>query len=343
MANLGDIKTSSDYQVLKQAPLDYRLKKKTKADLINPESWPKDGSTIYVYPTMLVGIEDTGEIYKLIDTSKIFDADYSGWELLGSGGGQGASAEEIYIGSTEPIDSKYKVWINPDENPEGSDNPGGSGETSNSGIAYVNIPMEGELTEEQIAENAEAFKKITSGEAIMMLTYVDEMGKNIVLPDLFAYDETTIAFVDTQHHSYYNGTTISKVRHIDIVGFLDNTGVVDFYITEEEESPTPASNGPLRVWLAEGDAVIDDNKISENIATYNSIVEGKSGSVVFMMEYREADGSVYRASYNVSVYESAPGEVYLSHGSIMYTEDGLANEFITAVLYPDGTTEIIAA
>ena len=93
MANLGDIKTSSDYQVLKQAPLDHRLKKKTKADLINPELWPKDGSTIYVYPTMLVGIEDTGEIYKLIDTSKIFDADYSGWELLGSGGEQGGSSE----------------------------------------------------------------------------------------------------------------------------------------------------------------------------------------------------------------------------------------------------------
>lgn len=85
MGHLGDIKTSVDYQVLKQGPMDARLKKKRKSDLINIEAWPHESNTIYIYKTMLVGIEETGEIYKLIDPAKMFEPDYSGWELLGSG------------------------------------------------------------------------------------------------------------------------------------------------------------------------------------------------------------------------------------------------------------------
>ena len=118
MANLGDIKTSSDYQVLKQAPLDCRRKKKTKADLINPKSWPKDGNTIYVYPTMLVGIEDTGEIYKLIDVSKIFNADYSGWKLFegnsGGGGGGGADINPELLEAFIPLSRDFSDDFNND-------------------------------------------------------------------------------------------------------------------------------------------------------------------------------------------------------------------------------------
>ena len=84
MANLGDIKIALDYQVQKQGPLDARLTRKTKSELIDINAWPHEGNVVYVYKTMLVGIEDTGETYKLIDPSKMFESDYSGWELVNS-------------------------------------------------------------------------------------------------------------------------------------------------------------------------------------------------------------------------------------------------------------------
>ena len=84
MANLGDIKIALDYQVQKQGPLDARLTRKTKSELIDINAWPHEGNVVYVYKTMLVGIEDTGETYKLIDPSKMFESDYSGWKLVNS-------------------------------------------------------------------------------------------------------------------------------------------------------------------------------------------------------------------------------------------------------------------
>ena len=97
MAHLGDIKISADYEVLKQGPLDVRSKKNTKYDLINPEMWASDGDTIYVYPSMLVGIEDTGNIYVLKDRSKMFEPDFSGWQLLGGEGGTSADFTELEV------------------------------------------------------------------------------------------------------------------------------------------------------------------------------------------------------------------------------------------------------
>lgn len=122
----------------------------------------------------------------------------------------------------------------------------------------------------------------------------------------------------------------------------DAVKAVEDKVSALEESGT-GGGGPLRVWVNEGDAILDDDKISENVATYNSIAEGTSGSVVFMAEYMEDDGSVSRGSYAVTVYETFPGGVSLAHGSRIYTGDGVEDVFINAVLYPDGTTEITIA
>lgn len=123
----------------------------------------------------------------------------------------------------------------------------------------------------------------------------------------------------------------------------DAVKAVEDKVTALEENGTGGGSGALRVWVNEGDAILDDDKISENVATYNSIAEGTSGSVVFMAEFMEDDGSVFIVSYAVTVYETFPGGVSLAHGSIIYTGDGVENLLINAVLYPDGTTEITIA
>ena len=222
----------------------------------------------------------------------------------------------------------------------GEDQPSEGG----SAIAYVNIPMEGELTEEQIAENAEAYSKIASGEAIMMLTYVDEVGKNIVPPDLFVYDETTIAFVATQHNSYYIGTTISKVQHVDIVGFLDNTGVVDVYITEEDESSTSASNGPLRVWINEvmgGENTPE--QIEENIATFRAMWGEKPQQAIFS-GVMGLGGYPMMIAKPVEAYrlisEDGVNMISMTYRDIVDQGNGLESMEIYVYLNEDGTVAI---
>lgn len=81
----GNIKTSANYDVKAQKPLDGRAVRPTKADLIKKESWSSDGSTVYVYEGMQVYVQDEKKTYYLKDLSKMFATDFSGWELMGTG------------------------------------------------------------------------------------------------------------------------------------------------------------------------------------------------------------------------------------------------------------------
>ena len=79
---MADFKLSANIEVRKQAPLDDRLTKIKKTDLIKPESWASDNGTYYVYPYMVVGTQDG--LFMLMDVNKLLDADYSGWKRVGS-------------------------------------------------------------------------------------------------------------------------------------------------------------------------------------------------------------------------------------------------------------------
>lgn len=81
----GNIKTSANYDVKAQKPLDGRAVRPTKADLIKKDSWSYDGSTVYAYEGMQVYVQDEKKTYYLKDLSKMFASDFSGWELMGTG------------------------------------------------------------------------------------------------------------------------------------------------------------------------------------------------------------------------------------------------------------------
>lgn len=79
---MADFKLSANIEVRKQAPLDDRLAKMTKADLIKPESWASDNGTYYVYKYMIVGTADG--LFMLMDVNKLLDEDFSGWKRIGN-------------------------------------------------------------------------------------------------------------------------------------------------------------------------------------------------------------------------------------------------------------------
>lgn len=80
--NLGVASISTNFQVKYAGAIDPRVLVDTKTDLINPDSWPHEGETYYVYNGLIVAVVDTHSIYMLVDSTKITQSDYSGWAQL---------------------------------------------------------------------------------------------------------------------------------------------------------------------------------------------------------------------------------------------------------------------
>ncbi|MBO5217539.1 MAG: hypothetical protein J6B41_07340 [Alistipes sp.] len=77
--NKGTFNFAANLQVKLQELLDPRGGVTTKAELINKETFPYDGDTIYMKEGMLVSVSQTHEVYMLISLENIFAPDYSGW------------------------------------------------------------------------------------------------------------------------------------------------------------------------------------------------------------------------------------------------------------------------
>lgn len=80
--NKGTFKFAATLEVQSANALDPRGVVNTKAELINKETWPYEGETIYVYNCMQVAVVEEKAVYMLIDPSKILESDYSGWKKI---------------------------------------------------------------------------------------------------------------------------------------------------------------------------------------------------------------------------------------------------------------------
>lgn len=80
--NKGTFQFAANFEVKLQGALDPRILVDNKSELINKETWPYDGDTIYVYNGLLVAVAADKAIYMLVDKDKILRADYSGWKQM---------------------------------------------------------------------------------------------------------------------------------------------------------------------------------------------------------------------------------------------------------------------
>lgn len=98
--NKGNLNLAANFQVKIQEALDPRLVVENKVDLINKNTWPSDGDTLYVYEGMVVSVSSEKSLYTLTDISKILNSDYSGWLKIG------ATDSEISDVSTNAVQNK---------------------------------------------------------------------------------------------------------------------------------------------------------------------------------------------------------------------------------------------
>ena len=88
-------------EVRAQQNIDKRTIKDTLDDLTNIDTYPHDGSTVYMKNGMVVSVVETGDLYMLIDVNKITDKN-EGWKrLTGVAGGEsvfdGGNALSRYV------------------------------------------------------------------------------------------------------------------------------------------------------------------------------------------------------------------------------------------------------
>lgn len=85
--NKGTFKFAANFEVKAAEALDPRVVVESKLELIQSNTWPSDGNTLYIYEGMIVGVSEEKAIYMLIDKANALNTDYSGWHKIGSGGG----------------------------------------------------------------------------------------------------------------------------------------------------------------------------------------------------------------------------------------------------------------
>lgn len=90
--NKGTFAFSANFEVKMQALLDPRGGVTNKSELINKETFPYDGDTIYMKEGMLVTVSSEQSVYMLVDLENILSDDYSGWKRIDSG-----SAEQVEV------------------------------------------------------------------------------------------------------------------------------------------------------------------------------------------------------------------------------------------------------
>ena len=128
--NKGTFNLSANFQVKMQEALDPRMVVEKKSDLINKETWPYDGNTLYLYRGMVVGVAEESKLYILSDVSKALNADYSGWVQIGGNGGNVPEdvdtrltiveqSNKVTLTKVEELEGKVDI-LNGDETVEGS-------------------------------------------------------------------------------------------------------------------------------------------------------------------------------------------------------------------------------
>lgn len=81
--NKGTFQFAANFEVRAAEALDPRVVVSTKSELINKETWPSDGDTLYLYEGLIVAVADEGKVYMLTSVANALAADYSAWKEIG--------------------------------------------------------------------------------------------------------------------------------------------------------------------------------------------------------------------------------------------------------------------
>lgn len=217
---------------------------------------------------------------------------------------------------------------------------GGSGNAGGSGALKVWIEDAENgifLTEEQKAENVATYNVLIEGEQVPVIV----CSKYEMSGEGFSASQTTTHSVSYAAFKYSSSGENTEAVRFFLGDDMENgfTLYSDGTIELTEEPSTPASSGPLRVWINEENT---PEQIAENISTYNAIKDKHHENIVLC--YEESNGE-WEASATMPVsveYEA------VNDDGVAFLETIIASDPVNSSkthvmlvrLYNDGTTEI---
>ena len=195
------------------------------------------------------------------------------------------------------------------------------------------------LTDQQIAENISTYNTMLGGELVPVILCGEA---DVSIDDFSLSQRTTIPVSSVAIKQSYTGEQVVTVMLVEGSNYdeaiiLNPDGSV--VLPEVDEPSTPASSGPLRVWISESfGGVLTDSQKSENASTYESIMQNGLQPVILM--------SIDDTGVEMLLYPTAMGIMpdvgLLINLQSLYEENGVIN----MVTYPyllnaDGTLSIL--
>ena len=185
-----------------------------------------------------------------------------------------------------------------------------------------------ELTTEQVNENIATYNSLLKDVAqpvviSMYYSYSDEemsvtIGQSLICAAAVNVAESGGQMIDSQ-------VVLGTSSDFDVL--LNPDGTIE--ILSIDEPSTPASNGPLRVWINEENT---PGQIAENVSTYEALVQDVSKSAI-LMNAEETMTMAFNPVATIFINEATP-RILL--GFIPSSTDG-AVALTTCVLFADGS------
>ena len=131
-------------------------------------------------------------------------------------------------------------------------------------VAYVYVPFENQLSDVQIEENKKSYVKILNGADLK----VNIIG-SICNAEFYRIESGAITFGVIAHDVAENSSGAS-FYHESILCILSNDGTV--IVDAVDDYNTPASSGPLRVWINEMTGGENNSEqVAENAETFKAM------------------------------------------------------------------------
>lgn len=298
--NKGTFKFAASLEVQAASLLDPREKVETKAELINKETWPYEGDTLYLTEGLRVSVVDEQAVYMLVDVTKALDADYSGWKRIDA-----ASATQVEVVDNLTSDSTTAALS------------AAQGKALNTEITSIKNKIAAvftfkgskeNLTEIETVENPNVgdvwHNKENSGEYVYDGTTWEFLGINVDLSSYAKTEDVTSAIFSAKEEL---NTSITGVQ-TDLQGKIDQ-----------------------KVDVAEGKSLVDDTLIDQ-ITQNKTDIEALTTNLSTVSEnVNTVTGDVETLKTNVSDLKVKDVDATASNGvSLNLSDSGLVGVSVDA-------------
>ena len=202
-------------------------------------------------------------------------------------------------------------------------------------VAYVYVPFENQLSDVQIEENKKSYVKILNGADLK----VNIIG-SICNAECYRIESGAITFGVIAHVVAENSSGAS-FYHEFLLCILSNDGTV--IVDAVDDYNTPASNGPLRVWINEENT---PEQVAENAATYTALKNNITQQVCFVstpiIDPDTLEAVVYTSNSIESIQRAdSDNGFYLTIQFITDNDGTIGAIRIAILLLEDGTLEYV--